>query len=71
MVYDLCQEHWTPEERTACIAHINRTVDAGVGSETRVFRKGWRGYQQCGIGQGLGVKGALPAALVEAFVGLA
>jgi hypothetical protein len=50
MVYDLCYEHWTPEERAACIAYINQTVDANVGSETHVFHNGWWGYKQWGIG---------------------
>ncbi|NPV47766.1 MAG: hypothetical protein HPY69_12460 [Armatimonadetes bacterium] len=50
MVYDLCYEHWTPEERAACIEYMNKTVEANVQSETHVFHNGWWGYKNWGIG---------------------
>ena len=50
IVYDLCYEHWTEEERTRFHAYVNGTVDANVRSETHVFHNGWYGYKNWGIG---------------------
>jgi hypothetical protein len=52
LVYDLCFECWTPEERAQFHDYLNRTVDANVQSETHVFHNGWYGYKQWGIGLG-------------------
>ncbi|GAF70450.1 unnamed protein product, partial [marine sediment metagenome] len=50
IVYDLCYEYWTPEERTKFHDYMNKTVEANVGSETHVFHNGWYGYKWWGIG---------------------
>lgn len=50
LVYDLCHEAWTPEERAAMHRYLNATVDANVDSETHVFHNGWYGYKNWGIG---------------------
>jgi hypothetical protein len=50
LVYDLCYEYWTPDERTAFHEYMNKTVDANVDSETHVFHNGWYGYKWWGIG---------------------
>jgi hypothetical protein len=50
IVYDLCYEYWTPDERTAFHEYVNKTVDANVDSETHVFHNGWYGYKWWGIG---------------------
>lgn len=50
VVYDLCHEHWTPEQRERFHRYINQTVDANVQSEPHVFHNGWYGYKNWGIG---------------------
>jgi len=50
LVYDLCHEYWTPEQRAQFHEYLNQTVDANVQSETHVFHNGWYGYKQWGIG---------------------
>ncbi len=50
LVYDLCHEYWSPEERLAFHQYMNRTVDANVLSETHVFHNAWYGYKNWGIG---------------------
>ena len=50
IVYDLCYEHWTQEQRAKFHEYINKTVDANVRSETHVFHNGWYGYKNWGIG---------------------
>jgi hypothetical protein len=50
IVYDLCYESWTPEQRVAFHKYVNETVDANVRSETHVFHNGWYGYKNWGIG---------------------
>ena len=50
IVYDLCHELWTPDERAAFHHYVNQTVDANVDSETHVFHNGWYGYKNWGIG---------------------
>jgi len=50
IVYDLCHEYWTAEQRTQFHEYINATVDANVRSETHVFHNGWYGYKNWGIG---------------------
>ncbi len=50
LVYDLCHEYWTVEERTQFHEYVNQTVDANVRSETHVFHNGWYGYKHWGIG---------------------
>ncbi len=50
IVYDLCHEYWTPDERRAFHDYMNKTVDANVESETHVFHNGWYGYKWWGIG---------------------
>ncbi len=50
IVYDLCHEYWTAEQRAAFHGYVNRTVDANVESETHVFHNGWYGYKWWGIG---------------------
>ena len=41
IVYDLCHEHWTAEQRAKFHEYMNKTVDANVRSETHVFHNGW------------------------------
>ena len=50
VVYDLCHEHWTPDERTRFHDYMNRTIAANVQSETHVFHNAWYGYKNWGIG---------------------
>ena len=50
LVYDLCYNAWTEEQRAAFHDYVNKTVDANVGSETHVFHNGWYGYKNWGIG---------------------
>ncbi|MCU0981213.1 MAG: heparinase II/III-family protein [Pirellulaceae bacterium] len=50
VVYDLCHEHWTPDERTQFHDYLNRTIAANVQSETHVFHNAWYGYKNWGIG---------------------
>ena len=40
IVYDLCYEYWTPEERERFHQYVNKTVDANIGSEPHVFHNG-------------------------------
>ncbi|MFB3879668.1 MAG: hypothetical protein ACE149_00320 [Armatimonadota bacterium] len=50
VVYDLCYQCWTPEQRAAFHRYMNETYDANVDSETHVFHNGWYGYKWWGIG---------------------
>ena len=50
IVYDLCYDCWTQEQRAKFHEYMNKTVDANVRSETHVFHNGWYGYKQWGIG---------------------
>ena len=50
IVYDLCHESWTQEQRAKFHEYMNATVDANVSSETHVFHNGWYGYKHWGIG---------------------
>ncbi|MBN2328214.1 MAG: heparinase II/III family protein [Candidatus Omnitrophica bacterium] len=50
IVYDLCYDFWTDEERTQFHRCTNQTVDDNVNSETHVFHNGWYGYKNWGIG---------------------
>jgi len=50
IVYDLCYESWTQEQRAAFHKYMNETVDANVRSETHVFHNAWYGYKNWGIG---------------------
>ena len=50
IVYDLCYDSWTPDQRIAFHKYMNETVDANVHSETHVFHNAWYGYKNWGIG---------------------
>jgi hypothetical protein len=50
IVYDLCYEYWTPQQRAQFHEYMNKTVDANIDSETHVFHNGWYGYKNWGIG---------------------
>ena len=50
IVYDLCYESWTQQQRSQFHEYMNATVDANVQSETHVFHNGWYGYKHWGIG---------------------
>jgi hypothetical protein len=50
IVYDLCHEYWSRDERAKFHAYMNKTVDANIRSETHVFHNGWYGYKHWGIG---------------------
>jgi len=50
IVYDLCHEYWTADQRVQFHKYMNQTVDANVRSETHVFHNGWYGYKHWGIG---------------------
>lgn len=50
IVYDLCHEHWTAEQRAEFHRYLNKTVDENRQSETHVFHNGWYGYKHWGIG---------------------
>ena len=50
IVYDLCYECWSQDERAQFHSYMNKTVDANIRSETHVFHNGWYGYKHWGIG---------------------
>jgi hypothetical protein len=50
IVYDLCYDCWTAEQREKCHEYMNKTIEANVQSETHVFHNGWYGYKNWGIG---------------------
>jgi len=50
IVYDLCHEYWSQDERAKFHDFMNKTVDANIRSETHVFHNGWYGYKNWGIG---------------------
>ena len=50
IVYDLCHEYWTQEQRAQFHEYMNNTVDANVRSETHVFHNAWYGYKHWGFG---------------------
>jgi hypothetical protein len=50
IVYDMCFDYWSANERTAFHDYMNATVDSNVNSETHVFHNGWFGYKNWGIG---------------------
>ncbi|MCU0915381.1 MAG: heparinase II/III-family protein [Planctomycetes bacterium] len=50
IVYDLCYDAWTAEQRRQCHEYMNQTIEANVQSETHVFHNGWYGYKNWGIG---------------------
>lgn len=50
IVYDLCYEFWTQQQRVQFHEYVNATVDANVLAETHVFHNGWYGYKYWGIG---------------------
>ncbi len=50
IVYDLCYDCWTAEQRAECHEYMNKTVEANVQSETHVFHNAWYGYKNWGIG---------------------
>ncbi len=50
IVYDLCHEYWTDEQRKLFHKYMNETVDANIHSESHVFHNGWYGYKNWGIG---------------------
>ncbi|MCX5644435.1 MAG: heparinase II/III family protein [Phycisphaerae bacterium] len=50
LVYDLCYDGWTAEQRRKCWEYMDKTIEANVQSETHVFHNGWYGYKNWGIG---------------------
>jgi hypothetical protein len=50
LIYDLCFEAWTAQDRAKFHDYFNKTVDANVNSETHVFHDGWYAYKNWGIG---------------------
>ncbi len=50
IVYDLCYDCWTAEQRTKYHEYMNKTIEANVQSETHVFHNAWYGYKNWGIG---------------------
>jgi len=50
IVYDLCYEHWTDQQRAKFHDYMNKTVDSNIQSETHVFHNGWYAYKNWGIG---------------------
>jgi Heparinase II/III-like protein len=50
LVYDLCHDLWTSDERQKFFEYIGKTVDANVRSETGVFHNAWYGYKHWGYG---------------------
>jgi len=53
MVYDLCHEHWTEEEKKKYVAYIWECRDRNVDEETSPFHDGWWGYKMWGFILGL------------------
>lgn len=50
LVYDLCYDGWTAEQREKYHEYMNKTIEANVQSETTVFHNAWYGYKNWGIG---------------------
>ena len=50
LVYDLCHEYWTDEERSRFHTYVNATFDANVTSETSPMHNAYYGYKWHGIG---------------------
>ena len=50
IVYDLCYDCWTGEQREKYHEYMNKTIEANVQSETHVFHNAWYGYKNWGIG---------------------
>ncbi len=50
LVYDLCWDCWSAEQREKYHQYMNRTIEANVQSETHVFHNAWYGYKNWGIG---------------------
>lgn len=50
LVYDLCWDCWTAEQREKYHQYMNKTIEANVQSETHVFHNAWYGYKNWGIG---------------------
>jgi hypothetical protein len=50
LVYDLCWDCWTAEQREKYHQYMNQTIEANVQSETHVFHNAWYGYKNWGIG---------------------
>ncbi len=50
IVYDLCHDCWTDEQRARYHEYMNKTVEANVQSEAHVFHNAWYGYKNWGIG---------------------
>ena len=50
IVYDLCYDSWTGEQREKYHEYMNKTIEANVQSETHVFHNAWYGYKNWGIG---------------------
>jgi len=52
LIYDLCHEAWSDEDKPRFHDYFNKTVDANVESETHVFHNAWFSYKNWGIGIG-------------------
>jgi len=50
VIYDMCWEYWTDQERQAFHTYVNATVDGNVDQETTPFANGWYGYKHWGYG---------------------
>ena len=49
LVYDLCHEHWTEEERKRFHAFFFESRDKNVDEEPSPFHDGWWGYKNWGL----------------------
>ncbi|MCL2641221.1 MAG: heparinase II/III family protein [Phycisphaerales bacterium] len=49
IVYDLCNEHWTAEEKRKFEAYMFECRDKNVDEESSPFHDGWWGYKNWGI----------------------
>jgi len=52
LVFDLCHDQWTEDERRSFIVWMNATAEANADYGPSVFHNGWWGYKNWGLGIG-------------------
>ncbi|MBA2482306.1 MAG: heparinase II/III family protein [Planctomycetes bacterium] len=50
LVFDLCYDAWTPDERARLFVYLGACRDANIDEEPSPFHNGWWGYKHWGFG---------------------